>query len=264
MTIHPTAFVNPNAIVDATAEIGPNVVIDGPARIGPECRLGPSVVVLGETEIGAGTVIHSHAVIGGIPQVRSYDGAASRCVIGRQCTIREGVTVHRATREREATIIGDRCFLMTNSHVAHDCELADDVTLVSGALLGGHVQVGRSAIIAGNAGIHQFVRIGELAMVGAVSMISQDIPPFMLTNHTGEIVGLNVVGLRRAGVGPEERQELKSIFKLVYRSGIAFDQAVELADTMATFAKTRVLVDFYLATSRRGLRRFAGGAQRAA
>lgn len=264
MTIHRTAFVSSNAIVDDTAEIGPNAVIDGPVRIGPQCQIGPSVVVLGETEIGAGTVIHSNAVIGDVPQVRSYDGAASRCLIGQHCIIREGVTIHRATRDREATTIGDRCYLMTNSHVAHDCNLADDVTLVSGALLGGHVQVGRGAIVAGNSGVHQFVRIGELAMVGAVAMICQDIPPFMLTNHTGEIVGLNVVGLRRAGVGPEERQQLKSIFKLVYRSGLMFDQSVELADTMATFPKSRVLIDFYLADSRRGLRRFAGGIQRAA
>jgi UDP-N-acetylglucosamine acyltransferase len=139
MAIHATAFIDSHAVVDPTCEIGPHVVIDGPVRIGPGCWLGPSVIVVGHTEIGAGCFVHSHAVLGDVPQDRKFKGSISSCRVGEGCVIREGVTIHRASVEGAATVIGDRCYLMTNSHVAHDCILQNEVTLVSGALLGGHV-----------------------------------------------------------------------------------------------------------------------------
>lgn len=118
---------------------------------------------------------------------------------------------------------------MTNSHVAHDCTLEEGVTLVSGALLGGHVQVGKRAIIAGNSEVHQHVWIGELAMIAAVTMISQDVPPFTLTNHAGEVVGLYTVGLMRAGFTPAERLELKSLFELLYRADVPRALVMQIA-----------------------------------
>ncbi|MAT15941.1 MAG: acyl-[acyl-carrier-protein]--UDP-N-acetylglucosamine O-acyltransferase [Planctomyces sp.] len=255
MGIHPTAYVHTDADVHPSAEIGPHVVIDGPVRIGAGCRIGPSAVILGHTEIGSGTSIHSHAVLGDIPQDRKYDGEVTYCRIGSGCIIREGATIHRACLPGEATIVGNRCYLMTNSHVAHDCVLEDEVILVSGALLGGHVQVGRQAIISGNTGIHQFVRIGEMAMIGAVAMIGQDIPPFAMTNRRGEIAGLNSIGLMRAGTPSADRQELKVLFRMIYRSGMSLRRAVELANDLATTDTGRRFVDFFDAGSLRGIRK---------
>jgi len=255
MAIHATAFIDSHAVVDPTSEIGPHVVIDGPVRIGPNCRLGPSVIVVGNTEIGAGCSVHSHAVIGDIPQDRKFKGSLSTCRIGEGCVIREGVTIHRASIEGAATIVGDRCYLMTNSHVAHDCVLEDEVTLVSGALLGGHVQVGRKAIISGNTGVHQFVRIGELAMIGGVAMIGQDIPPFTMTDHQGAVVGLNSVGLMRDGFSSSDRDEIRNLFKIIYRSGMTFQRAVELATELAVTEAGKRFAAFFRSDSHRGVRR---------
>jgi acyl-ACP--UDP-N-acetylglucosamine O-acyltransferase len=135
-----------------------------------------SAVILGNTRIGAGCQIHSHAVIGDIPQDHAFDGSDSYCLIGDECTIREGATIHRGTAPGSATIVGDRCFLMTNSHVAHNCEIGNDVTLVSGALLAGYVRVGARAVISGNAAVHQFVRVGELAMIDGLYVPAKNDP----------------------------------------------------------------------------------------
>lgn len=264
MGIHPTAYIHPDADVHPSCDLGPHVVIDGPVRIGADCRLGPSVIVLGHTEIGTGCSLHSHAVIGDVPQDHKYAGALSFCRIGDGCVIREGVTVHRACIEDAATVVGNRCYLMTNSHVAHDCVLADEVTLISGALLGGHVQVGRKSIISGNTGVHQFVRIGEMAMIGGVAMISQDVPPFTMTNHDGEIAGLNAIGLMRAGISTEERQEIKALFKVVYRTDMALDRAVELASELVITDAGRRFVQFFDDESRRGIRKFSTARKAAA
>lgn len=255
MAIHPSAFIHNDAEVHPSSEIGPNVVIDGPVRIAANCRLGPSVVILGNTEIGVGCSIHSHAVIGDIPQDHKFSGSMTYCRIGNGCVIREGVTIHRASVEESATVVGDNCYLMTNCHVGHDCLLADGVTLVSGALLGGHVQVGRKAIVAGNAGVHQFVRIGELAMIGAVAMISQDVPPFSMTNHDGEVVGLNTIGLVRSGVSCDERREIKALFKIMYRSDMPMERSFELANALAVTEAGSRFVEFFRVESRRGIRR---------
>lgn len=255
MGIHPTAFVHPDAFVHPSCEIGPHVVIDGPACIGPNCRIAPSAIVLGHTEIGAGCTVHSHAVLGDVPQDTKFSGVTSFCRIGQACVIREGVTIHRACIEGESTIVGDGCYLMTNSHVAHDCILADEVTLVSGALLGGHVQIGRKAIVSGNTAVHQLVRIGELAMIGGVAMITQDIPPFTMTNHNGEIVGLNAVGLLRAGVSSDERKEIKHLFRTIYRSDMLLGGAIELANELAVTNAGRRFAEFFDENSRRGVRR---------
>lgn len=253
MSIHPTAMIHPEAIIDPSTEIGAYVVIDGPVRIGPNCVISPSAIILGHTEIGANCRIHSHAVVGDVPQDRAYDGSVSFCRIGSGCVIREGVTIHRATGEKESTRIGNQCYLMTNSHVAHNCVLGDEVTMVSGSLLGGHVEVGRRAIISGNAAVHQFVRIGELAMIGGLSKVVQDIPPFLMTDQAGTIVGINAVGLVRAGFPSQDRHEIRTLFKLVYRSGTPFQRALEFAEELAQTETGRRFVSFLENTSRRGL-----------
>lgn len=257
MSVHSSAIVHADADIDETCEIGPNVVIESGVRLGPDCRLGPGAIVLSNVEIGAGCRIHAHAVIGDIPQDRKLAGENTYCRIGENCIIREGATVHRATIKDAATIVGNNCYLMTNSHVGHDCIVEDGVTLVSGALLGGHVHVGKGAVISGNCGIHQFVRIGELAMIGGVAMLNQDIPPFVTTNHQGQIAGLNSIGLARAGLTNAERHDVKALFKVIFRLGVTRMRAVELASGLASTEAGRRFVSFFQESSQRGIRKFA-------
>lgn len=255
MSIHPSAVIHPDAVVHSTARLGPYVVIDGAVVIGPGCRIAASAVIMGNTTLGENCCVHSHAVIGDVPQDRAFQGELSFLNIGDECIIREGVTIHRGTGEGTATRIGNRCHLMTCSHVAHNCCLGDDVTLVSGALLGGYVQIGNRAVVSGNVGIHQFVRIGELAMIGGVSIIVQDIPPFLMTGHDGSVAGVNVVGLKRAGFDAGERQEIRDLFKLVYRSRLCGAEIIKAADKMALTDAGRRFVDFLQQETRRGIRR---------
>ena len=253
MSIHPTAVVDPRAVIHPTAVLGPHVVIDGPATIGAGCVLGASAVVLGHTEIGAGCRIHAHAVVGGEPQDRRFEGGASYCRIGPESVIREGATVHRGTAPGTATTLGARCLLMTNSHVAHNCTLGDDVILVSGALLGGYVQVGARATISGNAAVHQFVRIGELAFVGILARVVQDVPPFFTTDQAGAVIGENRVGLTRAGLSADERREIKAAFRMIYRTGLGRSAAIDyLAGSVTTDAGRRLLA-FIAGESARGV-----------
>jgi UDP-N-acetylglucosamine acyltransferase len=255
MPVHPSAIVDPLAIIDPSASIGPYVIIEGAVRIGPRCQIAAAANILGNTDIGADCRIHAHAMVGDVPQDRAYDGGESYCRIGEGCVIREGATVHRGTKPGSTTIVGNRCILMTNSHVAHNCELGDDVTIVSGVLLGGYVQIGARAVIAGGAAVHQFVRIGELAMVSGLAKVVQDVPPFFLTDRDGSIVGENRIGLLRARLSSLERSEIKEAFRVIYRSGLGHDAALEeLRQRLLTVAG-RQLVEFMAAGSKRGIRR---------
>jgi UDP-N-acetylglucosamine acyltransferase len=259
MLIHPSAWVHPDAQVHPTVTIGPNAVVEAGVVIGPDTTLAPSVVLLWQTRIGARCRIHAHAVIGDLPQDRAYKQEQTSCLIGDDCLIREGVTVHRSTGDETSTVIGNRCFLMTNSHVGHNCVLADDVTLVSGALLGGHVTVGTRAIISGNAAVHQFVRIGEYAIVGGVAKVTQDIPPYLMTDQFGEIVGLNTVGLVRAGIPSEARRELKQLHRLMYRSQSSQKQTLEQMTALATSPQGLCFLEFVSGATSRGFRKGRGG-----
>jgi UDP-N-acetylglucosamine acyltransferase len=253
MSIHRSAIIDSQASVHPSVTIGPQVVIEGPVQVGPGCYIAASAVLLGSTVIGAGCQIHSHAVIGDLPQDRAYEGGESFCRIGNECIIREGVTVHRGTAPGSSTIIGHRCFLMTNAHVGHNCVLGDDATLISGALLGGYVEVGARAVISGNAAVHQFVRVGELAMVSGLAKVVQDVPPFFMTNRDGAVVGINRVGLMRAGLSSAERNEIKSAFRIIFRSGCSRDDALKaLSESVVTDAGRRI-VEFMAKDSARGV-----------
>jgi len=253
MSIHPTALIGEQAQIDPTAVIGPHVVIEGPVTIGAQCRLAPGVVIYGPTTIGNGCQIHAHAVIGDVPQDRAYAGEESFVRIGNDCIIREGVTIHRGTLPNTETVIGDRCMLMTSCHVGHNCVLEHDVIMISGSLLGGYVHVGTGAVISGNAAVHQFVRIGELAMISGLGKIVQDIPPFFMTDREGGLVGVNRVGLMRRSFTSHEREEIKAAYRIIYRSGLGQLQAFkQLVDMVKTDAGQR-LIAFLAAKSRRGI-----------
>jgi UDP-N-acetylglucosamine acyltransferase len=262
--IHPSAIVDPRAEIHPSAIVGPHVVIDGPVRIGANCRVGPGAVLLGNTTVGSGCRVHSHAVIGDEPQDRAYNAGTSFVRIGNDCVIREGATVHRGTAEGSETVVGHRCLLMTNSHVGHNCVLGDDVVMISGSLLGGYVEVGNRAVISGNAAVHQFVRIGELAMISGLGKITQDVPPFFMTDREGAIVGINLVGLIRAGFSSDERREIKHAHRQIYRNGLMHAAAIEqLSNTLTTSAGVRLL-EFLAGESSRGITRGIARRKRAA
>jgi UDP-N-acetylglucosamine acyltransferase len=267
MPVHPTAIVSSLAEIDPSASIGPYVIIEGSVKVGAGSHVAAAAIILGSTAVGRGCRIHSHAVVGDTPQDRAYQGGDAGetfCRIGDDCIIREGATIHRGTLPGTATVIGDRCMLMTNTHVGHNCEIGDDVVIVSGALLGGHVHVGDKAVIAGGAAIHQFVRIGALAMVSGLAKVVQDVPPYFLTDRDGAIVGENRIGLLRARLTPAERQEIKSAFRIIYRSGQLREVVLnELRSTLTTVAG-QTLLDFMVLDSTRGVRRESVPFRRAA
>jgi UDP-N-acetylglucosamine acyltransferase len=253
MPVHPTAVVDPQAVVDPSAVIGPYVVVEGPVVVEAGCRIGPYVMLCGSTVVGRNCRVHAHASIGDVPQDRAFQGGETFCRIGEDTVIREGVTVHRGTAPGSTTVVGERCLLMTNSHVGHNCHVGDDVTLVSGALLGGHVEVGARTIISGNCAVHQFVRIGELVMVSGLAKVVQDVPPFFMTDRDAHVVGVNSVGLRRAGYSEAERAEAKAAYRILYRSPAGGAAALDLLRAEMRTEVGRRIVEFFARAGSRGL-----------
>jgi UDP-N-acetylglucosamine acyltransferase len=247
MGINPTAIIDPSAELAAGVEIGPYVIIEGGTRLGAGCEIRSHAVVLRGSLLGANNVVHEGAVIGGEPQDIGFVECDSRIEIGARNRIREGVTIHRASKAGTATIIGSDCFLMAYSHVAHDCRLGDNVILANNALLAGHVQVGDRAFVSGGVVVHQFCRIGRLAMISGNAKIPQDCLPFVLhEGSTARAAGLNVVGLRRAGYGADDRRALKEAYRILLEEGLPLDAACAkmetirnpLVDEMIAFARS--------------------------
>jgi UDP-N-acetylglucosamine acyltransferase len=249
--IHPTAVIHPQARIDANCSIGPCTVIDGDVVIGPDCEIGPHVYITGRTEIGPRNKIHAGCVIGDWPQDLRFKGGPTGVVIGPDNVFREHVTIHRSNNPEEPTRIGSNCLLMVNSHVGHNTAVGNHVIIVNGTLLAGHVTVQDRAFISANCMIHQFVRIGTLALMQGGAGASKDLPPYTIARDNNRISGLNVIGLRRAGFTSEERLELRRLYHLLFRSGRTFSETLAEARTLPLSAKATVLVDF-LATGRRG------------
>ncbi len=228
MSIHPTAIVDPGAEIGNSVDISPFSIISDHVRIGDNTVIGPHAVILPFTSIGASCTIHTGAIIGDLPQDLAFDNAESYVRIGSGCVIREGVTIHRGTKSGTQTVVGDNCYLMAYSHLAHNVKLGNNVITVNGSLLAGYVEVGDKAFISGNCVVHQFVKIGRLAMLGGGCAIGKDVPPFCTTRSgwVNDIVGLNVVGMRRAGIDPAGRLEIKRAFKKLYLSGLNVSEAV--------------------------------------
>ena len=230
--IHPTAVIHPGAELDASVEVGPYAVVGAHVRVGPETKIGPHVVIEGWTEIGAGNQIYPGAVIGLEPQDLKYDGSLSLVQIGDRNQIREYVTINRSTLAQGITHIGDGNLLMAYVHVAHNCWIDNEVIIANAVSLGGHVHIESQARISGVLGIHQFVHIGQLAMVGGMSKIVQDVPPYMLVQgNPARVRTLNLVGLQRAGINEVDQgkalRALKKAFRLLYRSDLTLNQAIE-------------------------------------
>jgi len=228
-TIHSTAIVEKGAELGVDVEIGPYAVVHARTRIGDRCLVGPHSVILPQVMLGEECRLHAHVVIGDLPQDLAFVDAESALIIGDRCVMREFFTAHRGTKEGSETRIGSDCYFMNCSHVGHNCRVGNQVILANSSLLAGYVDVGDGAFLSGNTSVHQFTRLGRLSMMGGQSAVSQDVPPFCTTEPTepNTILGLNVVGLRRSGMDPETRKEVKSAFRLLYQSGLTPSQATE-------------------------------------
>ena len=261
--IHPSAIVDPGAKLGTEVSIGPFACVEADVQIGDGCVIGPHANIMQYTTLGAKCKIHAGAVLGDLPQDLSFSMCESRVNIGSNCVIREGVTVHRGTKPGTVTEIGNDCFLMAFSHFAHNVKLGRNIIVANGALLAGYVEVGDRAFISGNAVIHQFVRIGRLAMLGGGCGISKDVPPFctMLPVALNSVAGINVIGMRRAGIGADERMAVKQAFKVLYLSGLNTSQAIGNIRNGGSVPASVLEMCAFIEASKRGICRFAGREQ---
>jgi len=212
--VHPTAVVDAGAKVAASAKVGPYAVVEAGAVIGENCVLSSHCVAHSGTILEEGVQVSAFAAIGGLPQDLKFDANIQSGVrVGKNTVIREGVTIHRSTQPNGMTTIGENCMLMTNSHVAHDCALANNVIMASGSLLAGHVHIGQNVFVGGGAAFHQFIRVGEGAIVGGLARISHDVPPYVMAAERDEAHGLNLIGLKRRGAKADTISELKHLYK---------------------------------------------------
>jgi len=250
--IHPTALVSPKAELDPTVTVGPYAVIEAGVRIGAHSIIGPHAFLTGQTDIGEHNEFFAGAVIGEAPQDLKYRGAPTGLSVGSHNVFREHVTVHRSNKPEDKTVIGSHNFLMANSHVGHNCRVGDNVILANGALLGGHVVVQDRAFISGNCLVHQFVRVGVLALMQGGSAISKDLPPYTIARGDNGMCGLNVVGLRRAGLSAEERLELKQLYRALFRAGTTLRAALGAARKGFSSPPAKALIEF-VAGAKRGL-----------
>jgi UDP-N-acetylglucosamine acyltransferase len=214
--IHALAAVAPSVAVPEGVRIGAFAVVEAGVVLGAGCVIGEHAVVRSGCELGPGVIVDSFAVLGGAPQMRGVVPAAGRVVVGARSVLREGVTVNRPTKALGVTSLGEDCMLMANSHVGHDCQVGNLVTLANNVMLAGHVHVGDGTFIGGGAGVHQFVRIGPGVMIGGNASISYDVPPYAIAAERNQIHGLNLVGLRRSKMPSACVADLKRCYHAVY------------------------------------------------
>jgi UDP-N-acetylglucosamine acyltransferase len=227
MSIHSTSIISERARLGAGVTVGPFAVIEPDTEIGEGTEIRAHASVKRFTTMGPSNIVYEGAVVGGEPQDVSYSESESRLIIGARNRIREGVTIHRGTEAGTETVIGSDCFFMAYSHVAHNCRVADRVIIANNVALAGHIEIEDGAFISGGVVVHQFCRIGRLAMVGGNSKIVQDCLPFVITDgNPGRARGLNLIGLRRAGFKSGEIKNLKQAYRLLLRSGLALEDAL--------------------------------------
>jgi UDP-N-acetylglucosamine acyltransferase len=249
--VHPSAVIAPEAELAEDVQVGPHVVIEGQVRVGAGCVLRPGVHLVGPLVMGRHNVVFSHAVLGEQPQHLKYEGEPTRLEVGDHNIFREHVTVHRGTAQSWATKIGSHNFLMANCHVAHDCRIGNHCILANGALLAGHCTLEDNVYLSGNCAVHQFVRIGRLALLSGVSATTKDIPPFIIQQRMNCIVGVNVVGMRRAGIPTAGIEGVRRAFHILYREEQVLPQALaQIEQELGTVAEVMEMVTFIRASTR--------------
>ncbi len=251
MNINPLAVVSSRAKIGADVEIGPFCIIEDNVSIADGCRLDSHVVVKSGSTLGEENHLCSGVIIGGLPQHTAARAPFCQVVIGHRNTFREGVTIHRAMKESEATTIGNDNYLMVNAHLGHDVRIGNHNVMVNNVMCGGHVQIGNNVNLGGATGVHQFCRIGSLAMVGAQSHVIQDVPPFVTVDGlTSRIVGLNQIGLRRNGKTTEEIRTLKAVYRILYRSGLPWREILRKLQVEYAVGPGAEMTQFLLSTKR--------------
>jgi len=220
MSFHSTAVIHEATRIDPSVTIGPYAVIEDGVELGAGCVIEAHAMVRSGSVLGEGCHVFPHAVVGGPPQDLRFDPKTPSGVrLGNRVTVREGVTIHRATQAGQFTWVEDEAFLMAYSHVAHDCRIGPHAILANNVMMGGFVEIGAHAFIGGGAALHQFIRIGESVMVSGVSRLTRDVPPFCLVAERDELSGFNLIGLKRRGFGSEVIRELKKLYRAVYFDG---------------------------------------------
>jgi len=254
MSIHPRAIIHSGAQIGAGCEIGPYCVIGEHVVLGERCKLHSHVVIDGHTRIGKENQVYPFASIGHQTQDLKWKGGITRTEIGDNNTIREYVSIHSATSDGDATIIGSRNNLLAYCHIAHDCRLGDDIIMSNVGTLAGHVTVGDRAVIGGLVAIHQFCRIGKFSMTGGCSKVVQDIPPFMIGDgNPAETRTINKVGMERHGISEEAQAAMKSAYKILFREGLNIPNAVARIEAeLPPLPEIKHLVEF-VKTSERGI-----------
>jgi UDP-N-acetylglucosamine acyltransferase len=228
MSIHTTASISPQADIDPSVDIGPNVIIEGRVSIGRGTKIYANAYIAGVTTIGQDNEIHMGAIIGHDPQDFAFDKTITSYVeIGNKNVIREYCTIHRGTKPETKTTIGNNNFLMAGAHAAHNVTIGNNVIIANNVLFGGYVTVGDNAFVSGGAAVHQFVTIGRLAMLSGNGRFSMDIPPFVIALERNSVEGVNLVGLRRAGLSAETIREIKNAYTIFYLSGLQKRKAIE-------------------------------------
>lgn len=256
MAIHPTAIIDKEAHVPNDAQIGPYVVIEGHVVLGIGVRVWQGATIsgaYGKTEVGDNCEIHMGAVVGHMPQDLHYDRKIKSCLkIGSRNIIREYATIHPSKVEGGSTILGDDNYIMAQAHIGHDCVVKNNTVICNGTLLAGHAVVEDGVFISGNTAIHQFSKIGTLAMIGGLARVNKDVPPYMVLEGDSEICGINIVGLRRAGIDSTSRLKIKEAYKILYRSGLSVPHAVEELKKIGRSIYVKNIIDF-IADSKRGI-----------
>ncbi|WP_226781067.1 acyl-ACP--UDP-N-acetylglucosamine O-acyltransferase [Oceaniglobus trochenteri] len=252
--IHPSAVIEDGARIGPRVEIGPFCVIGGDVRLDEGCVVKSHAVITGQTTIGAETTVFSFACVGEIPQDLKFAGETTRLEIGARCRIRESVTMNTGTSGGGGvTRVGDDCLFMAGAHVAHDAQVGNRVIMVNNSALAGHCVVGDDVIIGGLAGVHQWVRIGQGAIIGAVTMVTNDVIPHALVQGPrGELDGLNLVGLKRKGVSRADITALRAAFQMLKQGDGAFQDRARRLGEETDSAYVRTIVDFITADSDRG------------
>lgn len=236
VSIHPTALVDRGARLGAAVKIGPFCLVGPHVELGEGCELVSHVVLTGHTTVGARTRIFPFASIGHAPQDLRYKGEPTTLAIGHDCIVREGVTMNPGTPNGTGrTVIGDRCFFLAHSHVAHDCRVGSNVVLTNNVMLAGHCTIGDFAIIGGGAGIHQYVRVGPHAFIGGLSGVENDVIPYgMVLGNRAYLAGLNIIGLRRRGFSRDQIHELRRAYRLLFADeGTLAERVEDVAEEFA-------------------------------
>jgi len=257
--IHPSAIVSERARLAEDVTVGPFAIIDAGVKIGPGCSIGAQAWITGNTQMGAQNHVGYGSIIGADPQDASFDsGTDSNVVIGDNNRIREYVTIHRSTADGGSTTVGDSNFLMTGVHLAHDVQMGCQNNLANNVMLAGHIQMGDHIFLGGGAGFHQFLHIGDYAIVQGNAVVSRDVPPFCMAHGRNELAGLNVIGLRRGGFSAEERADIKRAYQLLFRGGGNISEALAEAEEMSWTEVAEKLLNSARHASRKGLMQRSG------